>query len=338
MIGLRHSSAARIYEILIARLGAIMQTTKFSFPSTDSHTIHGIQWLPTAREGYTPKAAIHIVHGMAEYAARYQRLAEHFVEQGYAVFAHDVRGHGQYSQAKGHYADENGWQANMADIFKVNQYIQLTLPKAPKVILGHSMGTHLVKSYLQQHGNTVDASILSASFGNQGLLGKAALLIAKFERWRCGPKNSSSIIHALTFGAWEKKYTDHGTAFDWLNRDREEVFKYSKDTLCGFQCSTQLWLDFFTALNYMHKPNSIELMPKNMPMLLMTGTDDISNDMGRGCKTLVQQLEQTGLSSLTYKEWPMARHELFNEINRQEISTYTSDWLNSTLPTLSDAA
>jgi alpha-beta hydrolase superfamily lysophospholipase len=310
-----------------------MQTSKFSFTADDGHKIHGIQWRPNGRVN----ACVQIVHGMAEYAARYQRLAEELVGDGYAVFAHDLRGHGAQAEKLGHFADADGWQANINDIHKVNEYIHLCHPKLPLAMLGHSMGTHLVKDYIARpelannklavNGKSVDAVMLSASFGSQGLLGKLALNIAKLERWRCGAQNASPIIHALTFGAWAKKINDHGTEFDWLNREKTAVVNYSDDKLCGFKCSTQLWLDFFTALQTMHKSKYLGQTPKNLPILMMTGTDDLSNGGVKGCNALQQQYKQTGLSSLYFKVWPGARHELLNETNRIEIISFCKRWL-----------
>lgn len=317
-----------------------MQAEKLYLTSLDQHRIFVRKW--SADDATRPpRAIIHILHGMAEHSLRYEPIAERLVEAGYVVFAHDHRGHGHSippGGLLGHYADQNGWQLVLADTAKVNEAIRQQYPATPIVILGHSMGSFITQGYLLQHGKSVDAVVLSGSAMSTPMSVRSARMLAHLERLRSGPKGRSNLIDMATFGNYNKQTGKNPrTNADWLSRDPAEVDKYIGDPLCGFLCTNQLWLDLTTGLDQISRQRNIQNIPAALPMYLMSGErDPLSYDSNRhGIERLAEHLRTAGVRDVSVKLYEDARHEIFNEINRQEVIDDLLDWLAPRFPVTS---
>ena len=212
----------------------------FWLTASDRSRLFVNQWLPAA----PLKAVILLAHGMAEHSGRYARLAEKLCDQGYGVYAPDLRGHGKTAEngTLGHFADDDGWCKVVGDLASLNQHIGQQHPGAPIVLLGHSMGSYIAQAYLLHHSASLHGAILSGSNFQPVALYRAARQIARLERLRQGPKGRSALIEWLSFGSFNKKFKPARTKFDWLSRDPAEVDLYANDPLCGFRCTNQLWI------------------------------------------------------------------------------------------------
>lgn len=296
--------------------------------ASDGTALHLTRWYAES----APKAALMIAHGMAEHSARYAPLAEHLVAEGYEVYAIDQRGHGHTAQrgVQGHYADRNGWSKVVGDLASLNHHIRKQHPHIPIVLLGHSMGSYIGMAYLMQHSCSLHGAILSGS--NYQPLGvyKAAALIARFERWRLGPTGRSKLINYLSFGSFNKAFKPNRTDFDWLSRDPEQVDKYINDPQCGFICTTQLWCDLIDGFQQITPVNNLAQIDSDLPLLVIGGDSDPVSQ-GKRLGDLAGALRTAGLKDVELKVYPDARHELLNESNRGEVTTYLCDWLTRAL-------
>ena len=120
------------------------------------------------------------------------------------------------------------------------------------------------------------------------------------------------------------------TRFDWLSRDPDEVDKYVNDPLCGFRCTNQLWLDLLQGLQQITPRGSLLQIDSNLPLLVIGGECDPVSE-GKRLKDLASALCSAGANNLQVKIYPNARHELFNEINRDEVTADVIHWLNQAL-------
>lgn len=308
-----------------------MKETPFTFTADDGARLFVYRWLPDVGNG---RAVVHIAHGLAEHAGRYERLAEALTDNGYVVFANDHRGHGRTAgtqEEMGHFANADGWQRVLSDIAQLRRLEQTDFPRLPGVLFGHSMGSLIAQHLLYREPHLFDAVVMSGANGLVSPLVYTGKLIARFERWRLGKRGKSEFINGLTFDAFNKTFAPNRTAFDWLSRDEGEVDRYIADPWCGFLCSTQLWVDMLGAITEAAKTENRARIPRELPIYLFSGSRDPVNDEGRGSTALAESYRAAGMKSVSYRLFPQARHETLNEINRAEVTTYLLDWLNAIL-------
>lgn len=282
----------------------------------------------------SPKAVVQITHGLAEHAGRYDRLARALSQAGYAVFASDHRGHGRTARGPsdlGFFGESGGFQRLVNDQLEVNHELALRYPALPRVLLGHSFGSFVSQAYLFEHAHSVSAVILSGTTSANRLLVAPGLGLARALRVPLGPRGKSQLLQQLTFGSYNDAFKPVRTKFDWLSRDPAEVDKYVADPLCGFDNSVQGWIDLLGGLLYIRSSERQRRLPKELPIYLISGTADPVGDMGKGPTRLAQQYAAAGLKRVKLNLYPSARHELFNETNRTQVTNELIAWLDGAL-------
>jgi alpha-beta hydrolase superfamily lysophospholipase len=282
----------------------------------------------------TPKAVVQITHGLAEHAARYDRLARALTQAGYAVFASDHRGHGKTARDPselGFFAAEDGFKKLVSDLLAVNRVIASRYPELPRVLLGHSFGSFVSQAYLFEHASTVQAVVLSGTTSANRFAVAPGLGLARVLRARLGPRGKSRLLQQLSFGSYNDAFKPNRTEFDWLSRDPAEVDKYVADPLCGFDMTVQGWGDLFGGLLYIRSSERQRRLPKDLPIYLLSGTADPVGEMGKGPTRLSQQYVAAGLTRVKLNLYASARHELFNETNRDQVTAELVAWLDGAL-------
>lgn len=302
-----------------------MQTAEFQ------HRVSGgvHAWVRSWRPDGAARAAVQIVHGMAEHGGRYARLAEALTARGYAVYAHDLPGHGPHAQARGHFADRRGWRVALASIREVQRLLQREQPGKPLFMLGHSMGSFLVQHFVADSGGSLAGAVLSATTGDFGPLRHVGLGLIRLEAALFGRRHPSAVGEAISFKAFNRRFRPARTHFDWLSRDAGEVDRYAADPHCGFRCSTGLWIDLLAAVEKMTHPNRLRRIPKTLPVLMIAGAEDPVSKGARGPQALEHLYLQVGLRDVTVKTYAGARHELFNETCRDEVTADLVRWLEN---------
>lgn len=300
----------------------------FEFAASDGAHLHCYRWSPAGR----PRAAIHIAHGMGEHAGRYDTLGRELAAQGYLVVADDHRGHGLTSpSAQLGNLGEDGWNRVVEDFHEINAHLRKSAPGAAVVLLGHSMGAMLSQLYVNRHGDSIAALVLSGSPGiAAGFSLWVSHTIARFERWRHGRDGASALMDKLLFGAANEPF-DGDTGFEWLSRDAAEVRKYVDDPLCGFVLRVGSLCDLFAGSRQARKPAQIARMPKSLPVFVLSGAADPVHDDGAGLTRLMDRYRAAGLGNVTHKLYEGGRHEMFNETNRDEVVADLIQWLDSSL-------
>lgn len=281
------------------------------------------RWLP----GGVPRAAVQIAHGMAEHSGRYARLAEALTARGMAVYASDHRGHGQTALRPadlGHFADRHGWEKVVEDLWHLTLRIAAAHPGRPILLLGHSMGSFLAQDFIARHGDALAGVALSGTSGKPPPQARAGRAIAYAERLRLGRQGRSALLTKLSFGDFNKAFAPARTPFDWLSRDAAEVDRYIADPLCGFPCTTGLWLDLLAALERIARAEHVARVPKDLPVLVFSGALDPVGAATRGPQALLAAYRDAGLKNLSHKFYPDGRHESLNDTNRDEV---TADFL-----------
>ncbi len=287
----------------------------------DGHRIPVYLWEPASE----PTAVVQIFHGLGEHAARYGRFAAKALEAGYAICAHDHRGHGPETGSYGYFGRERGWEMLAADGRLVFESLQARFPGKDIVLLGHSMGSYVAQNYAIQHGKDLAALILSGSWWPNRWLTRIARWLARFEGWRLGHTGKSALLDKLGFGDFNRRFEPARTEFDWLSRDPGEVDKYVADPLCGGPYTAGLWLDLLGGLLEVSKSDNLRRIPRALPILITGGADDPVGGTS-GMQKLISRYESLGHADVSLRVYADGRHEMFNETNRDEFTTDVLDW------------
>ncbi len=304
-----------------------MQTAVFEIEAPDQHRIRGTHWRPEDNV----IGIIQIFHGLGEHHLRYERFARLATARGFAVIAHDHRGHGNHAEELGHFADSGGWQLLTDDGLLVNEMIGDRYEGLPIVLLGHSMGSYIAQYFSMQHGYRLTALILSASTWSAKVKLIIGRLIAWVESVRIGRRGKSELLHKLGFGDFNKSFSPARTELDWLSRDETEVDIYVDDPLCGGPYSCGLWLDLMGGLTAIASNRALRRIRSELPVLLTGGAEDPVGGQ-QGITDLAMHYAKSGHNNLLTKIYPEGRHEMFNETNRDEFSADVLNWIEKQLP------
>ena len=305
-----------------------MQSSEFQhrFAGGSHALVH--RWRPETE----PRAIVQIIHGMAEHGARYARLAGALNAAGYAVYAHDLPGHGPRAEIRGHFGDRRGWRVAISSIRDVQRAAQRELGGKPVFMLGHSMGSFLLQHYVADSGNTLAGAVFSATTGDFGALRRVGLGLLRVEAALYGRRHPSAVGESLSFKAFNRGFKPARTKFDWLSRDPAEVDRYVADPHCGFRCSSGLWIDLLDAGGRITAASRLRRIPKTLPVLMVSGAADPVSKGARGPQALERLYQGVGLRDVTVKVYPEARHELFNDTCRDEVTADLLRWLGNHLP------
>ena len=304
-----------------------MQTTYQTM--SDGASLAVYTWLPEQH----PKAVLHIVHGMAEHALRYDDFAQAACKKGFAVVASDHRGHGKTgakSGLMGYLADGDGFGRVVEDQKEINAEIQKQYPALPNVIVGHSFGSFVTQEYIERYGTTVKAAVLIGSAGPNPSVSVASLLASLTSAFK-GRKSVAKFMNALVFGSYNNRIKNPHTAFDWLSRDENEVKKYIDDEYCGFVCTAGFFQDFMRGLKRLHTQEALKGIPTDLPILITAGSEDPVSNGGKMLKTLYRIYQNIGIRDVTLKLYENARHEILNETNKEEVKADILGWIENRL-------
>jgi alpha-beta hydrolase superfamily lysophospholipase len=309
-----------------------MHTETFELATPDQHIVRGTLWQPADEL----VGVIQVFHGLGEHHSRYRRFATEATARGLAVIAHDHRGHGKYAERLGHFADRHGWQLLSDDGLLVNDMIGDRYPGIPIVLLGHSMGSYIAQYFCLQHEYRLAGLILSASTWPSKMKLMPGKVLAHIESWRLGVRGTSALLDKLGFGDFNKPFAPARTELDWLSRDPKEVDAYIDDPLCGGPYSCGLWIDLLGGLQKIASDRELRRIRADLPILLTGGSEDPVGGQ-KGISDLALHYAKSGHSCLSTKIYTKGRHEMFNEINRDEFSQDVLDWIEQQLPAVTPA-
>jgi alpha-beta hydrolase superfamily lysophospholipase len=315
-----------------------MKTSHFTFRDHDGIDIFVYRWTP--EEHSQAKAVIQIVHGMIEHGGRYAGAAEAFTRAGYKVYLADHPGHGrtyQNGQTKGQFGPR-GWQGLVDNMRQLTELIVAENPNLPVFLLGHSMGSLLAQQYIQQGSGLLKGAILSGTNGKESAaLLTVGRLIAGWEARKHGLNAHGDTAHKIIFGPNKKPFRPARTHYDWVSRDPGEVDEYVADPMCGFICPNSSYIALLTALSKLWNPASEAKISKDLPIYIYSGAEDPVGKSGIGVTLLFERYRRLGIRDVSMKLYPGGRHEMFREINREEVHKDVVQWLEAHLETLGNA-
>ncbi|MFQ5010109.1 alpha/beta hydrolase [Clostridioides difficile] len=311
-----------------------MKCTNFTFKGEEGLDIYTYKWEDENIK--KPKAVIQIAHGMAETAQRYETFAKVLTKNGYIVYINDHRGHGKTAKIienVGHLAEKEGFICLVEDMYTLTNIIKKENEDLPIYLFGHSMGSFASQRYIMDYSNNLSGLILCGSNGKQGIILNLAHLIINREIKRYGRRSKSNKINNLIFGG-EIIRRNEKTKFDWLSRDKEQVEKYINDPFCGVVCSCGFFYDLVQGLKEIEDKENLKKVPLDIPIYIISGDKDPIGKNGKGVLRLRDRYIKLGVKDVTCKLYKDGRHELLNEINREEVFEDIICWLNNKIEIL----
>lgn len=306
---------------------------EISFPSSDGiHTIFAKLYEPSGKEAL---GVLQLAHGMIDYVERYEVLAEALCEAGFILAGNDHLGHGKSAGGNaedyGFFADRGGVELLLSDMKKMNSILHESYPSLPVFLMGHSMGSFLSRLYAVKYPESISGHIIHGTGGPKGIILPMGKLMVKLNALLRGNRNRSGFIASLAFSGYNKRFPKEEGKHAWLTRDIARVSVRDDDEYTGFTFTDAAYYDLFTMTGRANSGRWFKTYPKNMPTLIMSGDADPVGDYGKAPSYIYTKLLKAGCTEVELKLYKDARHELFNELCREEAFADMIGWLKKRL-------
>ena len=303
---------------------------EFYFVSSTKKQVYAKKWFDENRKDY--KAVVQLVHGMEEHIGRYEEFANFLAKNGFLVVGHDHLGHGRTvkkEDERGFFTDENGWFYLAEDIHILQNKMKHEYFNIPYIIMGHSMGSLLTRTYVTLYKDNLDGIIITGTSGQKaGLL--TGKLLAKLLMIFKGKKYKSKMLANLVTGSFNSQFKPNKTPVDWTTSDEKVIEEHLKDTIPHCKFSVSAYYELFRGSMYLNKKKNIEKTP-NVPILIFSGEKDPVGEKGKGVKRVYNMLKKTKKEDVTLKLYPNGRHEMLNEVNRKEVFEFVLNWIEGVI-------
>lgn len=278
------------------------------------------------------KGVLQIIHGMAEYAARYAPFAEAMTKYGFLVCAEDHLGHGESVQTEddlGYFNDAHDWSVVIADIRTLTETVKKEVGDKPYFVLGHSMGSFFCRKYISLYGKDFSGAVIMGSGFKSKLTLNTALTMVRLNALFCGWRNRSQWIKNLAFGSYNKKFKGKGN--DWLSENPDNVIAYDNDRLCGVDFTNNGYYILFSIIRQACSGKTIDAVPKDLPVYFVAGADDPVGDYGKGVVKAYRKFVKAGVKDVSIKLYEHSRHEILNDHCKDEVTQDIAAFLKNRL-------
>src|SRR3954454_4409532 len=283
-----------------------MAPTSLPVSGRDGTPLATYRWEPAG----PARHVVQIIHRLGEHVRRCDHLANSLAGAGFVVQGHDTRGHGDSvaAGAEPGVIGAQGWTASVDDIDVLVDRLRADIPGVPVVLLGHSMGSFAVQQYLVDHSDRVDAVVLSGT--------AAADLMPALD-----------LDAPLDLSAFNTPFQPARTGYEWLTRDEAQVDAYVADPLCGFGYDVPASKAVYAGACAAADPQKLARIRHDLPIYIVVGDQDpVGNDLA-GVHAVVERYRNARVTEVELRVYPGARHEVFNETNRDEVERDLLEWL-----------
>lgn len=290
----------------------------FQLPaSSDGLQLSVLQVLPT---GVRFRGILQLVHGMCEHKARYLPFMQFMAQEGYACVLHDHRGHGTMALEHGDlgYFHSGGWQAMVDDALVVHRWIRDALPQLPCHLLGHSMGSLVVRALVKRHRLSL-ASLTVCGSPSMHPATPLAQCLARISIWLAGGHYRPQWLHAMSLGAFDRPFRNEGLPGAWICSDPAIVEAYNKDPLCQFIFTANGFYNLFALMRYCYSPQQWQHVDANLPVHFISGADDPCRRSDKAFLHAVGLIKRVGYRRTDWKLFEGMRHEILNETDRLKV-------------------
>ena len=313
----------------IIRLGDLMNFNEENIEYLSSNkidTIHAKIYIPDQEDKIN--GIIQISHGMCEHIQKYHDVIEFLVNQNYIVSMNNHLGHGEFveKESRGFFADKNGYQYLVEDVYQLTKITKERFPNLPYILLGHSMGSFIARCYMYQYGSYIDGYIIMGTGGPNKLV-DTGIKLTDTVIARKGKMYRSKFLTNLVIGKFNEKFKPNVSKNDWLSSDPNMLPKYLEDELGDFIFTASGYRDLFYLQKNSNLIENIEKVPSKLPVFLISGDMDPVGDSGDGVLEVYHHFIQTGHERVSLKLYPYLRHEILNEVKKDEVYQDIMEWI-----------
>lgn len=299
------------------------------FNSTNGNNVlKGKIYIPNVKN---IKGIVHIVHGMCEHIGRYDEFAKFLANNDYVVGIYDNIGHGKSINDEseyGFFSNKDGYKYLIDDVDKFVQILKKRFIGLEYTLLGHSMGSFIVRCYSFYHPRNIDRLILMGTGGLNKFVDVGIKLSSRISKIK-GPKYKSNVVESMSTGMFNSYYKPNKTNYDWISLSEENVKMFIDDKLCGIPFTISGYNDLFLLNKYSNLIENIEIIPKELKILLISGIEDAVGDFGVGVESVYNMFIKTGHENVDLKLYPNLRHEILNEKCNDKVYNYILNWIKS---------
>lgn len=265
--------------------------------------------------------SILILHGMAEYHARYEAFADALNAEGFDVYLYNHRGHGDDCPPEnlGFFAEKNGAELVIGDAITLCRHIKETGRSKKLAVFGHSMGSLILRNVIQRY-DEMDCAVICGSTMPAAAIATAGAAIANLLVGIQGPRRRSEFLHNMMFGSNYYKEICTRTPSDWLTRDEAVVDWYRESPYCGFICTTSMYRDMMLFVRNSGNEKKIAKTRRDLPLSFVVGEKDPVSAYSTEVERLFAVFEHLGFSDISLTVYPEARHEILNELNKEDVT------------------
>lgn len=280
-------------------------------------------------EGVELRGVIQIVHGMCDYFSRYTAFAKYLCGLGFVVCGNDHLGHGGSAPKVsdlGFFAVQDGWKFLVRDVAQLSEIMKKRYPQLPYFVMGHSMGSLIVRLYLMKYGKTLSGAILCGTIGPQPFAGMAIRMADSIVRSK-SPTYRSGFLAKAALRGYNRRFEKQSSGFGWISRDPKAVAMFQSDEKCNFLLTSSAYRDLFQLVLQSNRAKCFKQTPHHLPMLILAGDKDPVGSCGEGVRHVASLYHAAGVRSVDLIFYKGARHDLLNEINRKDVYGDISRWL-----------
>lgn len=300
---------------------------EFYYQSKDGCTqIHAIEWIP---EGEV-KAVLQIAHGMVEFIDRYDRFANFLTSQGFYVVGNDHLGHGKSVSDEsqlGYFAKKDGNLCVIGDIHQLREDTIKKYPDVPYFLLGHSMGSFLARQYIEMYGDGLKGAIIMGTGSQPNSTLKMGMNLTSLMMKIKGDHHRSKLVNNMALGSYNKSFEPSRTKNDWLTKDEKIVDAYEANPLNQFMFTVNGYNNMFKGMLFAQTKENLDKIPKELPILVVSGENDPVGEFGKGPKTVAETYKNIGIKDVTLKLYPDDRHEILNELDKETVDKDLLQWM-----------
>lgn len=299
---------------------------RFSIPSSDGKTeLAAYKLVPEQ-----PRAMVQISHGMKEYFLRYEGFADYLAQNGFLVFGHDHLGHGNTAKSSDDLGFTVSADALAEDVHKLSLAMKKEHPTLPLILFGHSMGSFIARAVLEQYATDYAAAVICGTGGPDTPAGAGKLLAGLLIALR-GERHRSAFVTGVAFGTYNKKFEKGCDKNAWLSCDTAIVDRYNADPFCAYTFTLRGYADLFSLVGKVNRRAWFHALPKDLPLLVVSGAEDPVGSWGKGVRAVADRLRNADMKDVTLRLYPEMRHEILNEIGKEQVWKETLKWMEQSL-------
>ena len=300
---------------------------EFTYKSRDRETdLHAIRWSPEGE----PRAILQVVHGMQEYVDRYDEYARFLNDRGILVTGNDHLGHGKSADGKqlGYICKNDPATVLVRDVHRLKKMTQEKYPGVPYILLCHSFGSFIGREYLTRYGTGIQGAIIQGTgMAPDGTI-RFRRAVGNIQGFFCGQRHPSKLLAYLCFKDYLKRIPDHKTMGDWLSHNEESIAAYGASPYTQGFFSVNGFKTLAELMKRGQDMDHIEDIPKELPILLTSGKEDPVGHYGEDVEKLYHiYKDQLGLTKVEIKLYDGLRHELQQEIGREQVFEDQYNWI-----------